>query len=270
MSQLGEQMRHAREEQGLSLAQASIETRILQQALIAIEAGAFEHLSSDVVARGFIRNYAHYLGLSPEAMIELYRCERGATQRIRIIPTATAPRTRSYVLPSFFAVFFVTMALIGLTYVVLNTLGILGKQTALAPAVVATVSIPTPTNLPTSIPISPVPSQSVATAAGGVTPFQPEFPLPTPEPTPTLAAPIVVELAVNAGGEGSWMRIRVDGVQVFERIMQAGERQVFLAQRDFFVRAGNPTVVEVNVNGMQQGTIGAVPGRPAEWVWPPR
>jgi hypothetical protein len=93
----------------------------------------------------------------------------------------------------------------------------------------------------------------------------------TPEPTPTLAAPIVVEIRVPAvrGNENSWVRVQVDGTTVFEAIMRAGEQRTFTAQRRVFIRAGNPTDVEVTVNGLQQGPLGTVPGQPVNWSWPP-
>src|SRR5687767_6002829 len=123
MSELGARLRQARESQGLSLAQAATDTRILLQSLAALEEGAYQRLPSDVVIRGFIRNYAQYLGLPPDELIELYRRERGATDKIRVIPATHPPRTRSYVLPSFFGVFFVTVALVGMAYVLLNATG---------------------------------------------------------------------------------------------------------------------------------------------------
>ena len=107
MTQLGERLRAARESQGISLSQAAVETRILQRYLIAIEDGDFQHLPGDVYARGFIRNYALYLGLPPDELIELYRRERGTTDPIRVVPATSSPRVRGIMVPSFFGVFFV-------------------------------------------------------------------------------------------------------------------------------------------------------------------
>jgi transcriptional regulator with XRE-family HTH domain len=100
MSELGTRLREARERQGLSLAQAAMDTRILQQSLAALEEGAFQRLPGDVVIRGFIRNYAQYLGLGSDELIELYRRERGVTDQIRVVPATNPPRTRAYVMQS--------------------------------------------------------------------------------------------------------------------------------------------------------------------------
>jgi cytoskeletal protein RodZ len=276
MSELGARLRQAREGQGLSLAQASVDTRILQQSLIALEEGAYQRLPSDVVIRGFIRNYAQYLDLSADELIELYRRERGATDKIRIVAATNPPRSRSYVLPSFFGVFFVTVALVGLAYVALNAIGRISDGAAPnAAAVVSTATVPPPSPLPTptqgqAAAIAAAPSPSPALAAA----------LPTPgvaggaaavTQTATTAAPIVVELRIASqrGNESSWVRVQSDGNTIYEGTMSAGQRQTFEAQRRILIRAGNPPAVLVSVNGLEQGPLGQVPGQPVNWPWPP-
>jgi hypothetical protein len=94
---------------------------------------------------------------------------------------------------------------------------------------------------------------------------------PTPQPTATLEAPIVVEVTTLPGqGEGSWLRVRTDNVVAYEQIMAPGQRQVFTAQRQVNIRAGNPTFVQVSVNGLPPETLGQVPGEPVDWSWPPQ
>ncbi len=276
MSELGTRLRQAREGQGLSLAQASVDTRILQQSLTALEEGAFLRLPGDVATRGFIRNYAQYLGLAPDELIELYRRERGVTDQIRVVAVTTPPRSRSYVLPSFFGVFFVTVALVGLAYVALNAAGRIGDRVATrdAPAI---ATIPPPSPLPTSSasaaqPLSvptraatalATPQPSSSNAAGGLA--------ATAGPSPTPAAPIMIEVSVprRSGSENSWVRVQTDGNVAFEGIMRAGEKLVFQAQRRVLIRAGNPPDVFVTVNGLPQGALGQSTGQPVNWPWPP-
>lgn len=281
MSQLGERLRQARENLGISLAQAAVETRILHQSLIALEEGAFQRLPGDVVTRGFIRNYAQYLGLPAEEMIELYRRERGASDQIRIVPATHPPPRQSYVLPSFLGVFFVTIALVGLAYVALNALGRFSDENngiAGAPAISATAPA-TPTSLPV-LTSTPRPEAVVAGGTPEPAPAPTEVtPEPTdsiagtsatPEPTATPIAPIVVEINIPDGEEASWLRIRADGVVVFEGTMRNGDRQVFPANREFYIRAGNPPAVQITVNGQPQGPMGLVRGQPVDWNWPPQ
>lgn len=283
MSELGARLRQAREGQGLSLAQASADTRILQPSLSALEEGAYQRLPGDVVVRGFIRNYAQYLGLPPDELIELYRRERGGTDPIRVLPATRPPRTRSYVLPSFFGVFFVTVALVGLAYVALNAVGRIGDRAVGSggvvqptPSVPPPSPLPLPTNTSGAVPTLSVPTRQPTTlaAGGALTPVAGGALAETPvslAPSVTASAPIVLEVSIpnSRGNENSWVRVQTDGAVAFEGIMRAGEKIVFEAQRRVFVRAGNPPDVQLTVNGLQQGALGQAAGQPVNWSWPP-
>jgi cytoskeletal protein RodZ len=281
MSELGARLRQAREGQGLSLAQASVDTRILQQSLAALEEGAYQRLPGDVVTRGFIRNYAQYLGLPADDLIELYRRERGATDQIRVVAATTPPSSRSYVLPSFFGVFFVTVALVGLAYVALNAVGRIGDRAgaSVAGGAAPTATIPPPSPLPTGTTGAPptialptrAPTAAAGATAGPATTAVAGGAIATAGPSTTPAAPIVIEINIpdQLGNENSWVRVQTDGNVAFEGIMRAGEKLVFEAQRRVLIRAGNPPDVFVTVNGLQQGALGQNPGQPVNWPWPP-
>jgi len=60
---IGAGLREARERQGLSLEQAAEATRIAARHLRALEEERFERLPEPVYARGFLREYAGFLGL---------------------------------------------------------------------------------------------------------------------------------------------------------------------------------------------------------------
>ncbi len=273
MSELGDRLRQVREGQGLSLAQAAADTRILQQSLIALEEGAYQRLPSDVVTRGFIRNYAGYLGLPADELVEIYRRERGVSDKIRIVPASTSPTRRAYVFPSFFGIFFVTIALVGLAYVALNAIGRIGDAN-IAVAPMPTATIPPPSPLPTAPLAATTLMPTQAIAGGAATPLPETFPATSATnsaPTPTPAAPIVLEVSIPSvrGNEESWLRVQADGNTVFEGIMRTGQTQIFQAQRRVAIRAGNPPDVQVVVNGLQQGVLGQNAGQPVNWSWPP-
>src|SRR5262249_15425030 len=198
MSQLGERLREARESQGISLSQAAVETRILQRYLVALEEGDFQHLPGDVYAGGFIRNYAEYLGIPAEELIELYRHERGMSEPIRVVPATSSPRVRGLVLPSFFGVFFVVLVLVGASYLVLSALNYVGEsaqlQASLPPPAAAT-----PPPLPTALP-APT-EQPLVAGAPTIGPNAPAGAAlgPTAAPTAAPDAPIVAEVSIDAG-----------------------------------------------------------------------
>lgn len=273
MSQLGERLRAARESQGIGLAQAAVETRILQRYLVALEDGDFQHLPGDVYARGFIRNYGAYLGLPTEELIELYRRERGMSEPIRVVPATSAPRIRGLALPSFFGVFFVVLALVGLFYLVLSTTNQIGGSSQ-PQAVNVPTAAPTPLPLPTVPPDATnlpaiitgetaAPTSSVPAIAGGVDAT------PTAAPT-TSDAPIVGEVRI-AGGEnpGSWLSIRQDGAVIFAKTLGQGQSFPLRAQRSISIRAGNAGVVTVVVNGQELCCAGARSGEVRTVSWPP-
>ena len=75
MTNIGETLRTAREEQGLSINDAVAETRIRSHFLEALEQNNFESLGGDIYVRGFLRNYATFLGLDPDPLLAPFRSE---------------------------------------------------------------------------------------------------------------------------------------------------------------------------------------------------
>jgi len=96
METLGERLKAAREEKELTTEEAAKATKIPLNYLQALESGAFEVFSSDLHARGFLRNYALFLELDPEETLDLYDQQRGnAGSRYKgIIPAPVAVAVR--------------------------------------------------------------------------------------------------------------------------------------------------------------------------------
>jgi cytoskeletal protein RodZ len=263
MSELGDRLRAARESQGISLSQAAAETRILQRYLVALEEGDYKYLPGDVYARGFIRNYALYLKIPVEELIQLYRYERGRTEPIVIRPAVVAPRIRGAVLPNIFGVFFVVLTIAGLGYLVLRGVEFLNVPTntpnVVATDATATIAVVAPT---------PLPAEPTAPVADTPVPVQPTVAAPVAA-TPTLEAPIVLGIKIDDGqNPGSWINVKVDNKSVFQRVLKAGESLRYTAQRTVWVRAGNAYVVTVNVNGVDQ-RLSTTPGDVVSFSWPP-
>ncbi len=263
MSQLGERLRAARESQGISLSQAAAETRILQRYLVALEDGDYQNLPGDVYVRGFIRNYAAFLGLSADELIDLYRYERGRTDPIRIVPATSNPRVHGCIAPSLVGVFFVVLALVGVTYLVLSATNRIGENAQFA-AIPTVTMPPVPSPLPTAPPEATsapllAATPTVAVAGGEVEPS------PTREPE----APIVLEVRIDPGDNpGSWLEIKTDGESVFRRVLAPGRSVRFTARRSVSVRAGNAAVVTVVIND-QERRLGDRPGEVVTFEWPP-
>lgn len=73
---ISDRLRVAREARGVDLFRVERDTKIRVKYLAAMEQGHFSELPADVYARGFLRNYASYLGLDPdEAELEWRRSD---------------------------------------------------------------------------------------------------------------------------------------------------------------------------------------------------
>jgi len=72
---IGQKLKQAREAQHLTIDKASEATRIRMPYLQALEADDLSVLPSPVQARGFLRNYAEYLGLNFEQLLDELRAE---------------------------------------------------------------------------------------------------------------------------------------------------------------------------------------------------
>jgi cytoskeletal protein RodZ len=84
MSPIGETLRAAREEKGLSLDRVSDDTNISKRYLSALEAEDFSAFPGDPYAVGFLRNYADYLGLASDDFVATFRNMRIQEQPVPI------------------------------------------------------------------------------------------------------------------------------------------------------------------------------------------
>ncbi|MEP7379474.1 MAG: RodZ domain-containing protein [Chloroflexota bacterium] len=86
---VGETLQAARERKGVDLYRAERDTKIRLRYISALEDGDYAELPAPVYTKGFLRNYAIYLGLEPDDILERWRDEmeqqRTAT-RVAVIP----------------------------------------------------------------------------------------------------------------------------------------------------------------------------------------
>ena len=74
---LPERLAAARERKGVDLSRAERDTKIRARYLGALERGDYRELPGAVYTKGFLRNYAIYLGLDPDDVLRQWRRERG-------------------------------------------------------------------------------------------------------------------------------------------------------------------------------------------------
>jgi cytoskeletal protein RodZ len=88
---LPDRLAAARDRKGVDLFRAERDTKIRARYLAALERGDYRELPGAVYTKGFLRNYAIYLGLDPEDILRQWRRERG--EQVPTEPVVVAPRT---------------------------------------------------------------------------------------------------------------------------------------------------------------------------------
>ena len=99
---LGERLVAAREAKGLDLLRAERETKIRRAYLAALERGDYASLPGGVYVRGFLRNYAQYLGLDPDDAVTQWHREApaDAAEPVIVVPRPLVAPRKGLVLSS--------------------------------------------------------------------------------------------------------------------------------------------------------------------------
>jgi cytoskeletal protein RodZ len=285
VGELGKQLCEARESQGISLAQAEEVTRIRRAFLQALEEERFDDLPADVYAKGFVRNYARYLGLDADALLADFGRQHHE-QPLNVPHVLDEPLTRHGAAKVGWALlvsFFVVLLLGLLGWYVYNRwyLGVdllapfwpSARPTAtltiptttkpvVTPAVAATATAveveaqPTPTDeqantpgptrqQPTPLPATPTPLVTKAPSA---------TPTATVSPTPGQYDGIVVLARITAA---SYVEVDIDGVRAYGGILEAGVERTWSARQTVTLLVGNAGGVALTVNGVPVPSFGA-------------
>jgi cytoskeleton protein RodZ len=286
--ELGERLRRAREAKGLSLKEAAERLALKASVLEALEACRFEALPEPPLARGYLRRYALLLGLDPEPLLALYPRQAPPP------PPRKGPGRRPFPL----GLFLFLLLLFGLGY---------GAYLLLRPRPVQVVEVapPPPSKPPERYPLRVVseppgarvyldgfylgqtPLESPPVEGGkrvlrlelpGYEPLEAEVLLkaplalsyrlkPLPQPPPASPPAPVEEkgkLVLKLEGR-SWLRVRQGDKRLYEGIPEVGAELSFDLPVE--VRAGNPGVVRVILEGQDLGPMGE-PGKPVTKSFP--
>ena len=256
MTRLGEMLKAAREEQGMTLEQVEEDIHIRCHLLEALEENNLKKFPSPVVTRGLIRNYAKYLNLDPIEALTLYdgngvvpvKGQRLTPNGIEFMNLSMAPRP----IISWDLIIGLLLFLL-----VIGGFGYLTYTTVIQPSLTPT---PTKTSEASGL------SEDAALLLPTVTPLPTHTPTPLPPtdtPTPVIYGGVNIELQIK---QPSWIQILVDDVKAFEGILQPGESHNWTGQHRVAIRAGNAGGVEVIVNGINRGVMGGE-GQVVDQIW---
>ena len=275
---LGEWLRQRREELGISLEQAEVETRIRRRYLEALETEELDSLPDPFVGRGFLRNYAAYLGLNPDEVSSRY-ATTGApppppvppvddsafrTDAFRPVPLHHMPGFRErrgwiagLVVVAVAAVAFLSWQGAPYIYRWFWGIGRAPRPTATVAAALATDRSPAAPTLEATT-ATPTRTRSAATATRAAA--SPEATLTltwTPSPSPSPSAPVYTGIFMELVFTGtSWIQVTVDGVREFQGELTTDTYRSWYGEERVELRIGNAGVVLVTLNGQSLGTLG--------------
>ncbi|HLQ33658.1 MAG TPA: RodZ domain-containing protein [Chloroflexota bacterium] len=235
-------LRTAREERGVSLAQAEAATMIRRSYLQALEDDEHAQLPGAVYIKGFLRNYAQYLGLDALHVLSVYHREYPDQSQEVVAPATIKPRGTSQLVTggTIASLLLVVVIAIFSTYVYRQVQAFRQSE----PASQAAALVPTPT----PIPPTPTSARSAETAAAVV-----------PEPVAPTRTALAGGAEVTAKvSQDAWLQVQVDGQRSFEGVLKAGQTQTWKGKDDVFVWVGNAGGVSIVFNGSDMGTLGAV------------
>ena len=243
LASFGEELKREREIRGISLKEISDDTKISKRFLEALERNDHKTLPAPVFTRGFVRQYARYLGLNAEDMVNRYnyaaagddRIEKSAHLERLVQPVVPDVPPRKGIPPPYARV----DRNVYITIVIVIALALVGwwafrlkqqrsaEQTESHPVVIAS----------TSAAAKPAPPT-------------------TPTPAQVTTNPDTLRLTLDVNDD-SWITLEVDGKIVVSDELKAGEHHTYEAKDRFrFKTVGNAGGVAVTFNDVHLSALG--------------
>ena len=223
---IGDQLKAARNERGLSLADVALRTRVRERVIAEIESDDYKSAGGLTYARGHIRTLAQIYGMDVDALLrefdELHVGEEGSmSERLEENNVTTSIEKNK---PSW------------------KFLGMVASFTVFAIAAFQAV----PSILDSDRP------QRIVSAA--------EEMLSGEDETPAVASAVKgVNVTLRAIGAISWVKVSgADGLTKFEGKLRVGQSQTFFDDQLIQLVIGNAGAIAINYNGEELGTSGRV------------
>ena len=244
---VGDILRREREKQGLTIADIEKGTSIRGLYIEHIERGNIGELPGLVYAKGFVRNYAKFLRLNAEALVQQFAEENGSTSPPVPAEPESAPRRISLSTVGDESLSSISIGGTRSSYA-----SIFGKLAAgiivLAALVGGGVAAISAINSPAQVPAAPP-----------VKTEQPVAPTAAAEADASDTARAAHTDGVNVSvtlAERCWTEVVVDGKSVFEGIIEKGKTESWKGKESVVIRAGNAGALDVTFNGRKLGKFG--------------
>jgi cytoskeletal protein RodZ len=242
----GAKLKKIRLERGISLEEVHKRTKIQLNILKAIEGESLTSLSP-VYLKSFLKIYCKFLGVEPQEFVKEYSepQPKTKTQVERVIKAREFPvrlnkpleiiRSVSLKFRSFkpskeaIRIFAIVLAIPFLFVILFN----LGKAIS---------------SRRKNFPVKAERAQATEQAALPSKPSKPKTPA-------SLPATSSIKLGIRAK-ENCWVQVRADGVVVFQRVLEKGRLETWVAKDKFELSLGNAGGVELEINGELFSNLG--------------
>jgi cytoskeleton protein RodZ len=242
---IGAQLRTAREAKQLSIGTLAERTRVPARTLAAIERNDQSALPPHPFGRGFVRTYAEEVDLDPDRLVRDYFAQFPAQPPPQ--PTAISGNGPdvSWQAPSPWLGMGTAVAIL---LVVVAAAVVLGRRSE---------SLPEPGSVGTTGKASAASPSGAVAPANSQPQAQPETSAPAAAPTATPSSSSGAINVVLSMSRPCWVSATVDGRRTIYRILQPGERETLVAEREMTLRFGDAGAVAWTINGRDAGAPGA-------------
>ncbi len=229
--EIGKTLQETREALGLSLEAVEEETKIRRKYIQALEQEQFQVLPGPIYAKAFLKNYAKFLGIKVEEIMEEYRLQFSA----QTVPEETvAPpvekvrvKAKTQEQPRYWLYAVSAIIIIGvIVSIIYGTKGMWQQR--------------------------PADDGSDQLQAGEQNQLPAQQPLPGQA---DVAKEASVKVVLNVKSDRCWIRVDVDGTPSFQGELTANQSKEFEGKEKVAFTLGNAGVVEVIVNGQNMGFL---------------
>ena len=233
LASFGEELRREREIRGISLKEIADATKISKRFLEAIERNDHRTLPAPVFTRGFIREYARYLGLNADEIVNRYNFAAAGDDRIEksphlerlthpdIPPKKGIPPPYARVDRNVYILLLIIAILAAATFVAMRH----KRATAEAAGIEATIAPPKRTKVPAAV-------------------------------APAPPADEMMRMTIDVD-QDSWVVLEADGKEVINDTLKRGARQTIQAKDSFhFKTIGNAAGIKLALNDVPLPPLG--------------
>lgn len=248
-------LKEMRESKNISQEEAAKATHIHLSVLKNLEADDYSAISP-VYARGFLRLYAEYLGVSKDEVMERFQDVSQTQKKSRvIIPSApkeasgpVGPNIFSQALTLIKAVDYRVFVILVLVVLVIMGFGKIKKMRSQRPVKARTAVVQA--EKPKAVkPAAPAAKKEPAVASAK------EKPAAVSVKQTSVTPRERVVLVVRAKAK-TWLQVKVDGKTVFQNVLNRGSAESWTADKKIEMTIGNAGSVELELNGRILEKIG--------------